>query len=196
MTSCVGRFSRVGAGRGQGWRWGCGQRDPARLPHARPRARPAELITSGIHCCCRRPESRRRRQGGASGGQGGSSLPVPESPVPSPGTQWSPAGSPSPCRGRPGGRRRQSPSGPGKEPDRPSQVSVRGEGEAERAGPCPWRSRIGARKQSKGMSSSAFRSWRVFFILRSASLPSGTGILSHGGLVHYFPRGNGFGTNQ
>lgn len=50
--------------------------------------------------------------------------------------------------------------------------------------------------QSKGMSSSAFRSWRVFFILRSASLPSGTGILSHGGLVHYFPRGNGFGTNQ
>ena len=150
MTSCVGRFSRVGAGRGQGWRWGCGQRDPARLPHARPRARPAELITSGIHCCCRRPESRRRRQGGASGGQGGSSLPVPESPVPSPGTQWSPAGSPSPCRGRPGGRRRQSPSGPGKEPDRPSQVSVRGEGEAERAGPCPWRSRIGARKARQG----------------------------------------------
>lgn len=50
--------------------------------------------------------------------------------------------------------------------------------------------------QSKGMSSSAFRSWRVFFILRRASLPSGTGVLSHGGLAHYFPRGNGFGTNQ
>ena len=139
----------MGAGRGQGWRWGCGQRDPARLPHARPRARPAELITSGIHCCSRRPE-RRRRQGGASGGQGGSSLRAPESPVPSPGTQRSPAGRPSPCRGRPGGRRRQSPSGPGKEPGRPSQVSVRGEGEAERAGPRPRRSRIELGKPARG----------------------------------------------
>lgn len=50
--------------------------------------------------------------------------------------------------------------------------------------------------QSKGMSSPPFRSWGVFFILRSASLPSGAGSLSHGGLVCYFPRGNGFGTNQ
>lgn len=85
------------------------------------------------------------------GGLGGVSPRPPLSLVPSPGTQSQPGGQPQPLPMPSRGRRRQSPSGQGRDPGRPSQVSVRDEGEAERTGPGSLSRRIGAGEPGQGL---------------------------------------------
>lgn len=143
-----------GGWEGQGERWGGGQRDPARLPR-RPQRAPVHMWNSLLP----RRKGEERRAGRVGGPRRCLSRPPP-SQVPSPGTQPQPGGQPQPLPRPSRGRRRQSPSGQSRDPDLPSQVSVRGEGKAEKTGPGPRSRRIGAGGPGQGLGRSRARTRR------------------------------------
>lgn len=108
------------------------------------------------------------------GGLGGVSPRPPLSPVPSPGTQSQPGRQPQPLPMPSRGRRHQSPSGQGRDPGRPSQVSVRDEGKAEGRGPGSLSRRIAAGEPDQGLGAH-----------RGAHAPPV--LLLHGGSGHCAP---------
>lgn len=79
------------------------------------------------------------------GGRGGASPRPPLHPGPKPRDAAEPGGQPQPQPRPSRGHRRQSPSGQGRDPGPPNQVSLLGEGEAKRR-PGP----LGSRDRSQG----------------------------------------------
>lgn len=120
---------------GQGWEVGVRTKGPAH----RPRWPPRTQATAVILCSGCRRKGEEKRAGRVGPRRRLSPLPLrtgsPARDAAEPGGQPQP--SPWPSRGR----RRQSPSGQGRDPGQPIQVSVHGEGGGRKGGPGPPKSR-------------------------------------------------------